>query len=151
HSNNFPNGEIRGQFGTSASAASVQFSAANYFVSEAAGRAVVTVNRLGDTSGAATVEYATIDIAGLNACSLINGIASHRCDEVNTLGKLSFSAGETSKTISIPLVDDGYAEGNENFTIALNNPTGALAGSPNVATVTITDNESVNASSNPID
>jgi hypothetical protein len=49
HTANFPNGEIRGQFGSSASASSLQFSAANYMVSESAGRATVTVTRLGDT------------------------------------------------------------------------------------------------------
>jgi uncharacterized repeat protein (TIGR01451 family) len=151
HSNNFPNGEIRGQFGTSASATSIQFNTATYLVSEAAGRAVVTVNRLGDTSTPATVDYATNDSAGLNQCSQVNGIGSQRCDYVNTVGRLSFTAGESSKTISIPLVDDGYAEGNENFNIALSNPIGGFLGSPNVATVTITDNESVNAASNPID
>jgi hypothetical protein len=48
HSANFPSGEIRGQFGTSPSGASLQFSAASYLVSESAGRATVTVTRLGD-------------------------------------------------------------------------------------------------------
>src|SRR5262249_46673279 len=43
HSANFLNGEIRGQFGSSASASSVQFNAASYLVSESAGRATVTV------------------------------------------------------------------------------------------------------------
>lgn len=59
-------------------------------------------------------------------------------------------AGETSKTISIPIVDDSYAEGNESFTITLSNATGASLGSAATATVTINDNETTNGP-NPID
>lgn len=151
HSNNYSNGEIRGQFGTTASADSVQFSAANYLATESGGRAIVTVTRIGSTSSAATVNYATSDTAGLTPCNVFNGIASQRCDYEAVVGTLSFAAGETLKTISIPLIDDGYAEGNETFSIALSNPTGAVLGSPNVATITITDNETITASANPID
>jgi uncharacterized repeat protein (TIGR01451 family) len=142
HTVNFPNGEIRGQFGTSASASSLQFSAANYLVSEAAGRATVTVTRLGDTSAAASVNYSTADNAS-NSCNVNNGNASSHCDYTTTIGTLKFAAGEAFKTIVVPITDDGYAEGNENFTISLSNASGASLGSPNVATVTITDNESV--------
>ena len=80
HSANFPNGEIRGQFGTSVSASSVQFSAATYLVSESAGRATVTVTRLGNTSGAASVNYSTSDNSGANNCNANSGSASSRCD-----------------------------------------------------------------------
>jgi len=149
HTANFPNGEIRGQFGTGVSASSLQFSAANFLVSESAGRATVTVTRLGDTSTAATVNYATSDNAG-NNCNVNNGNASSRCDYSSTIGALKFAAGETFKTIVVPITNDGYAEGNENFTISLSNASGASLGSPNVATVTITDNESVTGP-NPID
>ncbi len=97
------------------------------------------------------MNYATSDTAGLTPCNVFNGIASQRCDYEAVVGTLSFAAGETFKTISIPLIDDGYAEGNETFSIALSNPTGAVLGSPNVATITITDNETITASANPID
>ncbi|MFN2578127.1 MAG: CHRD domain-containing protein [Pyrinomonadaceae bacterium] len=149
HSANFPNGEIRGQFGAALSASSLQFTAANYLVSESAGRATVTVTRLGDTSTAAAVNYSTTDASGVD-CNVNNGNASSRCDYTKTIGTLKFAAGETFKTISIPITDDSYAEGNENFTISLGNATGSSLGSPNIATVTITDNESVTGQ-NPID
>jgi len=149
HTVNFPNGEIRGQFGAGVSASSLQFSAANYLVSESAGRATVTVTRLGDASSPASVNYSTSDNAGPN-CNVSNGNASSRCDYTNTIGTLKFAAGETFKTIVVPITDDNYAEGNENFTINLSNSSGASLGSPNVATVTITDNESV-AGPNSID
>jgi glucose/arabinose dehydrogenase len=150
HSTNFPNGEIRGQFGTSAAASSVQFSAATYLVSESAGRATITVTRLGDTSAAATVNYATSDNGSANNCNVNNGNASSRCDYTQTIGTLKFAAGETFKTITVPLTDDAYAEGSENFTFSLSNATGAILGSPNVTTVTIADNETT-AVTNPID
>jgi uncharacterized repeat protein (TIGR01451 family) len=150
HSSNFLNGEIRGQFGASASASSVQFSTANYFVSESAGRANITVTRIGDTSTGASVTYSTNDAAGLQNCNVFNGIASPRCDYINTLGTMTFAAGEAFKTFSVPIVDDSYAEGNETFTISLSSPTGTALGSPSTTTVTITDNETVNGP-NPID
>ena len=150
HSANFPNGEIRGQFGTSVSAGSVQFSAATQLVSESAGRATVSVTRLGNTTGAASVNYSTSDSSGANKCNVNGGNASSRCDYEQTLGTLNFAPGETLKTIVVPLTDDAYAEGNENFTISLSNASGASLGSPNIATITIADNETT-AGTNPID
>ncbi len=150
HSVNFPSGEIRGQFGTSSSAGSLQFSAASYLVSESAGRATVTVTRLGNTSSAASVNYSTSDNSGANNCNVKNGNASSRCDYTRTIGTLIFAAGETFKTIVVPFTDDAYAEGNETFTISLANAGGAILGSPNIATITIADNETTNWP-NPID
>jgi uncharacterized repeat protein (TIGR01451 family) len=150
HSSNFPSGEIRGQFGSSALASSVQFSSANYLVSESGGRATITFTRIGDTTTPASVNYATADTAGSNSCSVTGGNASSRCDYTTAIGKISFAAGEKFKTIDIPLTNDAYAEGNENFTIALSNPAGTALGSPGTATVTITDNESTTGT-NPID
>ncbi len=142
HSSNFLNGEIRGQFGTSSSASSVQFSSANYFVSESGGRATITFTRIGDATTAASVDYATSDSAGANNCNVVNSNASSRCDYSKAIGTVHFAAGEVFKTVNIPLTDDAYAEGNENFTVTLSNPVGASLGSPGIATVTITDNES---------
>jgi hypothetical protein len=84
---------------------------------------------------------------------MVNGNASSRCDYLTTLGTLQFAAGETSKNISIPIIDDVYAEGvaGESFTITLTNATGATLGAPATATLTINDNDSVNGTSNPID
>jgi hypothetical protein len=128
----------------------VQFSAVSYLVNEGTADVNVTVNRTGDTSTAANVTYATSDIAGANNCNVFNNVASSRCDYLTTLGTLRFAAGETSKTISLPIVDDAYAEGSESFTITLANPSGATLGSPATATITITDNDS-STGTNPID
>lgn len=128
----------------------VQLSSATYSAAENIGSTIVTVNRTGDTSGTATVDYATSDTAGSNCGTLNTGKASSRCDYETTLGTLKFAAGETSKTISIPIIDDTYAEGNESFTVTLSNATGATLGSPSAATVTIIDNETTNGV-NPLD
>jgi hypothetical protein len=80
---------------------------------------------------------------------LNTGNASSRCDYETTLGTLNFAAGEISKTITIPIIDDSYAEGNENFTVSLSNATGASLATPSTATVSIIDNDSINGA-NPI-
>lgn len=128
---------------------SIQFTSSSTTASEGVGSMIVNVSRTGDTSGVSTVDYATSDTAGQNACSLISGIASSRCDYLRTLGTFSFAAGETAKTILIPIVDDSFAEGSENFTITLSNVSGATLGTSS-ATLTITDNEG-STGPNPID
>ncbi len=135
----------------SAIAPSVQFSQPTFNVTEGTSTLSVQVTRTGDTTGASTVDYATSDTAGASPCSTVSGIASSRCDYLTTLGTLQFAAGETLKTISIPIIDDVYAEGAETFTITLSNPTGATLGATSSATLTINDNETVNGTSNPID
>jgi CSLREA domain-containing protein len=128
----------------------VQLSSATYDVNEGAGRATITVNRSGDISQAASVHYATSDLAGLTPCATANGLASERCDYATVVGTLSFAANQSSKTILIPIVNDSYAEGPETFTITLSNFTGASAGAITSATITILDNDAVTGP-NPID
>src|SRR5207253_503025 len=109
----------------------------------------ITVNRTG-TSGASTVDYRTADTDTFTVnCAAINNQAFGRCDFATTVGTLSFADGESSKTFSIPIVNDSYAEGSETFTVQLSNPSGSSLGSPATATVTINDNDSVNGP-NPI-
>jgi plastocyanin len=130
-------------------ASTLQFSSANYSVGEADQLVTVTITRSGDSSGGASVNYATSDSAGSQACSVVNGFASSRCDYISALGTLRFAAGETSKAITILIVNDSYQEGPETFNVSLSNPTGASLGSPSMATVTINDNPGNGA--NPID
>jgi hypothetical protein len=99
----------------------------------------VRVERSGDTSAPATVQYLTTDQSGGNECGLVTGLASQRCDYATQAGTLRFAAGESSQTIRIPIVNDGYQEGNETFTIKLQNPTGAILGTISQATITIND------------
>jgi hypothetical protein len=130
-------------------ATTVQLNQGSYAVNEGAGSASVVVTRT-DTTAAATVNYSTSDTAGLQNCNVTGtGIASSRCDYATSIGTVRFAIGESTKTISIPIVDDNFAEGNESFTITLSNPVGASLGGIQAATVTITDN--ANTGGNPAD
>ena len=131
-----------------AAAPTVQLSQGSYSIGEAGGSAQVIVSRTNATA-AANVDYVTSDGSGLNACNSVTGIASSRCDYATSIGTLRFAAGESTKTIYIPIIDDNIADGNETFTITLSNPSGASLGTTKTATVTITDN--ANGSGNPVD
>ena len=107
----------------------VQFSSSNYGVVEACTTVTITVNRIGNTSGAASVDYFTSDVT-----------ASERRDYITAIGTLRFAAGETSKSFVVLINDDSYVEGNETFNVNLRNVSGATLGAPAIATVTIIDN-----------
>jgi sugar lactone lactonase YvrE len=131
--------------------ATVQVSSAALSVNEGAGFATVIVTRLGDISKAATVHFATTDVAGLQNCTLSNGKASERCDYATTVGLLQFGFGQITRALIIPIVDDALVEGDETFTINLSGAVGATVGTPNPATITIVDNDTTPATQNPVD
>lgn len=61
-------------------------------------------------------------------------------DYTTTSGTLTFVAGDLSETFNVPILDDLAAEGNEQFTASLSNPSpDATIGAGNPATATITD------------
>ena len=76
-----------------------------------------------------TVDYTTAD-----------GTATAANDYVSATGTLTFNAGETSKTISLSIVQDTIDELDETFTVSLSNPTNSSI-STAIGTVTITDDE----------
>jgi len=131
--------------------ATVQLSNTTFSVSEGAGFANLTVTRVGDTSGTATVLYSTADTAGSQTCTVVNNKASERCDYSTGVGRVQFGIGQTTQSIIIPIVDDALVEGDETFTVTLKEPAGAQLGATNTATITITDNDSSPAVQNPID
>jgi hypothetical protein len=111
-------------------AGKIQLAAALLSVEEGAGSVTLTVTRKSGT-GIATVDYATA-----------SGGADSGTDFAATVGTLTFGVGETSKTISILIADDGASEGGESFTLTLSNPGNrATLGTPATATVWIVDNE----------
>jgi len=114
----------------------VQFNASTASATETANATTkvdLFVTRTGDTAAPATVNYASSD-----------GSASERSDYLAAFGTLQFAAGETSKTITVFIVDDVYGEGAETFSVTLSNPVGFTLASPSVLTVTINSDESVN-------
>jgi hypothetical protein len=120
-------------------------------VNEGAGFVTIVLNRSGDTSGPASVNYATSDSAGLTSCGVNNGVASERCDYATTVGTARFSAGQNVATIIIPIVNDALVEADENFTVTLSSPVGVALANPPTTTVTIVDNDAAPAAQNPID
>ena len=83
------------------------------------------------SSGAVSVDYATAD-----------GTATAGEDYTATSGTLTFAAGETAKTVSVPLLDDAIDEGKETFVLRLSNPRGAyLRGIHREATGTIRNDD----------
>ena len=73
----------------------------------------VTLNRA--ASHAVSVDYATED-----------GTAAAGADYTATSGTLTFAAGETAKTVSVPVLDDAVDEGKEVMRLLLSNPQGAF-------------------------
>jgi hypothetical protein len=119
----------------------LQFAASTATVTEAPNvttKVDLTVTRVGDASGLASVRYATTD-----------GTASERSDYLTAIGTLRFAAGETSKTITVFIVNDSYGEDPERFIVTLSDPVGSTLGAPSVVTVTINSDESVNGP-NPV-
>ena len=71
----------------------------------------VTLSRA--ASGTLTVDYATSD-----------GTATAGSDYTAASGTLTFTAGESSKTIGVTVLDDSHDEGEETLTLRLSNPSG---------------------------
>ena len=73
----------------------------------------VTLNRA--SSDTVSVDYATAD-----------GTAKAGEDYEAVSGTLTFAAGETEKTLQVPILDDDIDEGNEKFEMRLSNESGAF-------------------------
>ena len=71
----------------------------------------VTLSRA--ASGTLTVDYATSD-----------GTATAGTDYTSVSGTLTFTAGESSKTIEVTVLDDSHDEGEETLTLRLSDPSG---------------------------
>ena len=106
------------------------FSRATYTVDEDAGVALITIERSGDTTVAATVNYATTA-----------GSAAAGSDFATATGTLSFAANELTKTFSIDITDDGSTEVNETIRLDISDPTAGRLGQLTTSTLTILDND----------
>ena len=91
--------------------------------------AAFTVTLSPSSSSTVTVKYTTA-----------NGTATSGSDYVAASGTLTFTAGQTSKTISVAVNGDTADEPNETFYLGLSNPTNATIGTAQAA-ATIVDND----------
>jgi hypothetical protein len=92
------------------------FDSQNYSVNENDGSALIKVNRSVGAIGTVTVDYTASD-----------GAASAGSDYKATSGRLIFADGETSKTFTVPILDDSVVEGVETLHLSLSNPRGGAA------------------------
>lgn len=70
------------------------------------------------------------------------GVGSNGDYRISPAPPLVFTAGETSKTLTITSLQDNAVEGTETLTLRINFPTGpALVGSPNLHTMTVVDDD----------
>lgn len=115
----------------------IEFASTQYSANETTGNSTVTITvlRLGDLSGNATVNYTT------NNGTAINGL-----DFIGASGTLTFLTGESSKTIDITILPDSIPEGFETFTLTLSSPSAPFLIGLGTTTVTITDDDSIVAS-----
>ncbi|MBW4565401.1 MAG: DUF4347 domain-containing protein [Mojavia pulchra JT2-VF2] len=91
--------------------------------------AVLTVTLSAPVTQTVTLNYATAD-----------DTAYKNYDYTATAGILTFAAGETQKTISVPVINDTYNEANETFKLLLTNATNAAIATSEV-TATIQDDD----------
>lgn len=96
---------------------------------------VFTVNRAGDTSRAAAIDWA---VTGSGASP---ALASDFVGGVFPSGTVNFAAGETSKTINVPVQGDATAEAADTFTLTLSNARVSASITVAAATGTITDED----------
>jgi Calx-beta domain len=109
----------------------LQFSAPTFSVNEdGTTSAAVTVTRTGSTTGTAS---ATVNLA--------NGTAVAPGDYNNAAIPVNFATGETTRTVTVPIVNDTLVEGSETVSLTLGSPTNATIGTQNAATLNITDND----------
>ena len=98
-------------------------------VAEGGGAAAFTVTLSGARDYPVSVRYATQD-----------GTATAPADFAATSGTLTFEPGETSKTVSVPVVGDALDEADESFSLVLSEPVNATLGTASAA-ATITDDD----------
>lgn len=110
----------------------LRLSNSNVTVAESVGTANLNVTVDSSPTEVITVSYATA-----------NGTAVSGSDYVQTSGIITFGINDTDpKQISIPIIDDSIPEETQSFILQLSNPVSATLGSPSVASINITDNDS---------
>jgi subtilisin family serine protease len=109
----------------------VHFDAVNYLVSERGQSARLTVRRSGNLDRTASVSYRTVA-----------GSARAGTDFLASSGLLVFRPRVSSKTLSVPILDDAVYERERSFTVVLSEvDAGSVLGRPDAAIVRIADDD----------
>ena len=119
-------------------ASTIAFGAARYDADESAGSASFTIVRGGDTAGTVDV---TFKLFGPG--TIFSDTAKAGEDFTDVSGTVSFAAGETIKTVDIPITNDTLAEGIEKITVNFTASTGdVVVGTPTSTDIFIVDDDS---------
>jgi hypothetical protein len=106
-----------------------RLTSATYTVGEPNGLITITVVRTGGLANNVTVNYSTA-----------NDTAMAGQDYTAVSGTLTFAGGQTTASFTVPIINDGVNEPDEEFIVILSDATGGgTLGVPNTAFVTITD------------
>jgi fibronectin type 3 domain-containing protein len=108
----------------------VSFGNTSYSVSESGVSATITVLRAGNPTLPIQIDFATS-----------NDTATAPDDYLSTSGTLLFQAGETTKTINIPIVSDRLIEGPETVNVSLSNISSGVLLTPSDVKLTILDDQ----------
>jgi hypothetical protein len=104
-------------------------SATNVTVSESAGNATITLTLSASSSNTVTVHYETAD-----------STATQPSDYTLSSGTVTFNPGETTKTITIPIINDVINESQEFLKVLLHDPVNASIANA-LRLITINDND----------
>ena len=110
----------------------LSFASANITVNEDAGTVTLTVELDPASTGTVTVDYATSDQT-----------AQAGVDYTAASGTLTFAASETSKTITVPILNDTDYDPSQRFRVTLSNASGATRPTSPWANVNITNDDAV--------
>lgn len=109
----------------------LRFENAVYSREESGGSATITVTRAGGLAGGVTVDVATV-----------NGTAVAGAHYTAVARALTFGAGQTSASFSVPLLDNGVSEASRWLSLVLSTPAGgATLGTPSSAVLWIVNDD----------
>lgn len=109
----------------------VEFAAATNSLVKANTNVVISVLRLGNINGSASVSF-----------NSIGGTAVTGIEYSPTNGVLNFTNGQASNSFTVPIFNDNQLDGNQTVNLNLSNPVGVQLLSPGTEVLTIIDPES---------
>ncbi len=115
----------------------IGFATGEFRIGEGEAQASITVIRREGSDGEVSVRYAT------SLPPFSEHAATPGEDYTATNGTLTFAAGETSKTFTVPILEDALVEGAEFILLSLSDPTGGAKINPDAskASLIISDND----------
>ena len=129
----FPFGNPKSFTVTQAQTQEIRFSRSMYSVNESDNAVLVSIERVGGSTGSASVRVSTR-----------NGSARAGQDYDSLSQTVVWGPGDsTPKQVPLMIIDDSSPESDETFEVVLSSPTGAVLGQPSVSEITIVDDDQV--------